>query len=245
MHADDAVCGTRNIGRIQGLRRMVVGELLGREAAGLNEADASALDVVEASDSRRRLGQIRIIHFRIDAAHAVALVAVPQVADRLAGEGAYRGSLQDDARSRRRHRRQSKLVPVLCAGPQFGSRRHVKLRYVLGIRAYGERKDEGDTQQTKANRQLAGFRLRRLCLKNVSHRYPSFPSGSAELLETIAMESAAHAASWPGHSRMPSHGRSRDARLAKGRNHVPVLFATKERKTEARKYKSEHGPLPA
>src|SRR4029077_5024880 len=74
-------------------------------------------------------------------------------------------------------------------------------------------------------------------------RYPSFPSGSAELLETIAMESAARAASWAWHSRMPSHGRSKDARLATGRNHVPVLFATKERKTEARKYKSEHGPL--
>lgn len=65
------------------------------------------------------------------------------------------------------------------------------------------------------------------------------------LLETIAMESAAGAASRPSIRACFLMGVLQGRTAERERNHVPVLFATKERKTEVRERKSEHGPLPA
>src|SRR5262249_28167397 len=67
-NADDSVGGAGLVGRVEDVVKRVKSKLYGNKSTGLNEADAGTLDVVEFSDSGRRLRQIRIVDFRIDAA---------------------------------------------------------------------------------------------------------------------------------------------------------------------------------
>src|SRR5215831_12469888 len=85
MHPDHAVGGARLIRGIERMRGSVIRELQRYEAARLNKTDARTLDVVVEANARDARG-CRVIDFRIDTAQAVAGIAIPHVAHRLAGE---------------------------------------------------------------------------------------------------------------------------------------------------------------
>src|SRR5262249_54114201 len=82
---DNAVCSAWLVSSEEQMIRCIVNQLLGHEAAGLNEADAGALNVIEVADAGCMRRNIRIVHFRINAAETVAGITVPQVANRIAG----------------------------------------------------------------------------------------------------------------------------------------------------------------
>src|SRR5581483_6043291 len=81
VHADDAVRSAWNISSVNGVGAGIKRKLLRSKTTSLNKADAGALNVIEVADAGRMRSYIRIVHFRINAAHTVALVAVPHVAD--------------------------------------------------------------------------------------------------------------------------------------------------------------------
>src|SRR5579864_2053885 len=128
MQPNDAIGSARNIGGIDGVGAGIERGLHWSKRAGLNGAHARQNVVVEPSDARCRLRQVRIVNLGIDAAEAVAGVTIPQVAFRLAGELADGRARQDHTRGWQSYRGQSEGGEVLSSSPQGGGGGHVKLR---------------------------------------------------------------------------------------------------------------------
>src|SRR5262249_27443694 len=107
------------------------------------------------------------------------------------------------------------------------------------IRCRGERKKERDTQQTKAQGQLAGFRL---CVCGDSHRCPSFPSRSLGFRNDLRWRQLLEPLRGPSIRACFLMGVLRDAQLPWGA--TMCKFSTKERKTGGELF-FDQGPLPA